>query len=394
MLANIQSVTNKLKPRLIEIYRHLHAHPELSGKEYETGAYIAGVLNSFGIAFREQVGNTGLVSEVAGKGIDNRVLAIRVDMDALPIQEETELSFSSKHEGVMHACGHDLHTTVGLGTAIVLSEIQEHLPGKVRFIFQPAEEIVLGATWMLSDRVLNQTSAIIGIHSYPSIKAGSVGVRYGTLTAASDCFEIEVLGETCDGGEPYNGVDSIWIAAQVVLALQQFINQTYDPLETVVLTIGTINGGNSKNSVAEKAQMKGTVRCLSAEIRESLPQKIDELISNICTMHGAKHNFIYKKGVPPVKNDNGLTSLIETTARSVLGDDRVQILPKPSLGGEDFSFYLDHCPGAMFRLGVRNPANPYYPLHHPKFEIDELAIETAVLTLSYLAFNFWGSKLL
>ncbi len=202
MLTRIKELTEKLAPRLIEIRRHIHAHPELSGEEYQTAAYVAGVLSSCGIRVRESVGKTGVIGDLQGNSQKERILAIRTDMDALPIQERTNLEFASRQPGVMHACGHDVHTTLGLGTAMVLSQLGEPLPGNMRFLFQPAEEIAQGATWMVQDGAVDDVEAIFGVHVFPSIPARSIGIRYGALTAAADDLEIYIQGESGHGPVP------------------------------------------------------------------------------------------------------------------------------------------------------------------------------------------------
>jgi amidohydrolase len=223
----------KLAPRLLEIRRHIHSHPELSGQEYQTAAYVAGVLSSSGLHVQEGIGKTGVIAELTSTGEDPRILAIRTDMDALPIQERTSLDFASKETGIMHACGHDVHTTVGLGTAMVLSRLSELLPGKVRFLFQPAEEIAQGAAWMVKDGAMEDVSAILGVHVFPSIPGGCIGLRYGALTAAADDLEITIIGESGHGARPHEAVDAIWIASQVITTLQQSISRTQNPLRPV-----------------------------------------------------------------------------------------------------------------------------------------------------------------
>ena len=208
MLAKIKDLAENLAPRLIEIRRHLHAHPELSGKEYQTSAYVAGVLSSCGLHVTESIGKTGVIGELSGNNTDDRTLAIRTDMDALPIQEITKLEFASRNTGVMHACGHDVHTTLGLGTAMVLSQLPEALPGNMRFLFQPAEEIAQGAKWMVNDGAMSGVEAIFGVHVFPSIPARTVGIRYGALTAAADDLEIIIQGESGHGARPHQAVRS------------------------------------------------------------------------------------------------------------------------------------------------------------------------------------------
>ncbi len=389
MLAQIRALVQKINPSLIEIRRHLHSYPELSAQEYQTATYIAGILSANGLEVRQGVGKTGVVAELSGEGIDRRILAIRTDMDALPIQEQTDLPYTSRYSQVMHACGHDVHSTIGLGTAIVLAQLSEKLPGKIRFLFQPAEEIIQGALWMIQDKVLEQVTAIIGLHVYPSILAGSIGIRYGALTAASDGIDIKIIGKTGDAGSRHESVDAVFVAAQIVLGIQQTIPQMYNPLKPVVVTIGKIIGGKGANLIADQVTLSGTVRSLYPETRAMLPKQLEQLIRQICQIYGAEYEFDYQWGVPSVQNNHELTRLIETSAREALGEDQVQIIPDPSLGGEDFSHYLDYSPGTMFRLGVGDRDRPNYPLHHPKFTVNEECIAAGVITLAYAAYQFW-----
>ena len=390
MLNRIKELTTSISPRLVEIRRHIHTHPELSGEEYQTAAFIAGVLSANGLHVEECIGKTGVIGELKGTQPSDRILAIRTDMDALPIQERTNLDYASRISGVMHACGHDIHTTVGLGTAMVLSQITPDLGGKVRFLFQPAEEIAQGATWMVKDGVMNDVAAILGLHVFPSIPAGSVGIRYGALTAAADSLEITIIGESGHGARPYEAIDAIWIAAQVITSLQQAISRTQNPLRPVVLSIGQINGGRAPNVIADKVQLLGTVRSLHPETRDKLPAWIENIVANVCNSYNAKYQVNYHQGVPSVQNDNALTQLLQSSAEEAWTNDCVQILPEPSLGAEDFSVYLEHAPGSMFRLGVGYEDRIInHPLHHPQFEVDESAIITGVVTLAYAAYKYW-----
>lgn len=390
MLTLIKDLATKLAPRLIEIRRHIHAHPELSGEEYQTAAFVAGVLSSSGIRVQEAVGKTGVVGEVQGAGTDERLLAIRTDMDALPIQERTALEYASHKAGIMHACGHDVHTTVGLGTAMILAQLADELPGSVRFLFQPAEETAQGADWMVQDGAMKKVTAIFGVHVFPSIPAGSVGVRYGALTAAADDLEIMIMGESGHGARPHEAIDAIWIASQVITTLQQAISRTQNPLRPVVLTIGQINGGRAPNVIADQVKLLGTVRSLHPETRVDLPNWISKIVSHVCHCYGARCEVKYQRGVPGVQNDSGLSQLLQMAAEEAWGSDRVQVLTEPSLGSEDFSLYLEQTPGAMFRLGVGYKDRAInYPLHHPQFEVDETAIITGVVTLAYGAYKYW-----
>lgn len=391
MLSRIKDLAEKLAPRLIEIRRHLHSHPELSGQEQQTAAYVAGVLSSCGIVVQEAIGKTGVIGELVG-GTDDRLVAIRTDMDALPITERTCLEFASRKPGIMHACGHDVHTTVGLGTAMVLSQLGEMLPGNTRFLFQPAEEIAQGANWMVQDGAMNDVSAIFSLHVFPSIPGGSLGIRYGALTAAADDLEIFIMGESGHGARPHEAVDAIWIASQVITTLQQAISRTQNPLRPIVLTIGQISGGRAPNVIADQVRLAGTVRSLHPETHADLPQWVEKIVANVCNMYGARYEINYRRGVPSVQNDLALTQLLEESAKEAWGSDRVQILPEPSMGAEDFSIYLQHTPGTMFRLGVGFPDKPNYPLHHPQFEVNESAIVTGVVTLAYSIYQYWQKR--
>lgn len=389
MLSRIKDIAANLAPRLIEIRRHLHSHPELSGQEYQTAAYVAGVLSSCGIHVQELVGKTGVVGELAGSNADQRLLAIRTDMDALPMQERTGLEFASHQPGMMHACGHDVHTAIGLGTAMILSQLAEPLPGKIRFLFQPAEETAQGASWMIQDGVMTDVDAIFGVHVFPTIPGGCVGIRYGALTAAADDLEIVVFGESGHGARPHEAIDAIWIAAQIITMLQQAISRTQNPLRPVVLSIGQIQGGRAPNVIADQVRLLGTVRSLHPETSAMLPTWIENIVATVCQTYGARYEMNYRRGVPSVQNDPALTQIVEAAAEEAWGNDRVQILLEPSLGAEDFSLYLDHAPGTMFRLGVGFPDQTNYPLHHPQFHVNENCIVTGVVTMAYAAYKYW-----
>jgi amidohydrolase len=390
MLSKIKDIAETLAPRLTEIRRHIHAHPELSGQEYQTAAYVAGVLSSCGLQVQETIGKTGVMGDLVGKTPSQNVLAIRTDMDALPIQERTNLDFASRKPGIMHACGHDVHTTVGLGTAMVLSQLNEAIQGTTRFIFQPAEEIAQGAAWMVQDGVMRDVNAIFGVHVFPSIVARNIGIRYGCLTAAADDLEIYIYGESGHGARPHEAIDAIWIASQVVTTLQQAISRTQNPLRPIVLTIGQINGGRASNVIADRVWLSGTVRSLHPETHANLPEWIEGIVANICQAYGATYEVKYSRGVPAVINDSYLTQILEEAGREAWGNDRIEILNEPSLGSEDFSVYLQHAAGSMFRLGVGYSDQYNFPLHHPEFKVNEAAIVTGVVTLAYATYKYWN----
>ncbi|MEM9163071.1 MAG: M20 family metallopeptidase [Cyanobacteria bacterium P01_F01_bin.4] len=389
MLSKIQAIAEKIAPRLIEIRRHIHAHPELSGQEYQTAAYAAGVVSSCGFQVQEMVGKTGVVADLAGSGVTDKILAIRTDMDALPIAEKAGVPFASKNIGMMHACGHYVHTTVGLGTAMILAELGISFPGTTRFLFQPAEETAQGAKWMIEDGVMANVEAILGVHVFPTIAAGKVGLRQGALTAAADDLEIFIHGESGHGARPHEAIDAIWIACQVLTTLQQSISRTLNPLHPVVLTIGQISGGRAPNVIADKVRLTGTVRSLHPDVHQQIPDWLDTIVAGVCQSYGARYEINYQRRVSSVMNDPILTHLVADCAREAIGEEHIEWIPEPSLGAEDFALYTDKVPGTMFRLGVGFADKPNYPLHNPQFEVDERAILTGVVTMAYSAVQFW-----
>jgi len=370
-------------PELILLRRHLHRHPELSGHEQQTAALVAGVLRGWGWQVREGVGRTGVVAELGPLGAP--LVALRADMDALPIEERTGLAYASSQQGLMHACGHDIHSAVGLGVACLLASISDRLTARVRLLFQPAEETAQGAAWMLADGAMEGVQAIFGVHVFPSLAVGSIGVRSGSLTAAAGELEVEVLGEGGHGARPHQSTDAIWIAARVVSGLQEAISRRLDPLHPVVVSFGRIEGGNAYNVIADHVRLLGTVRCLDLAVHAQLPGWIEDTVQALCRGHGGEARVHYRCIAPPVHNDSELTELVADVAVEALGRSRVQWLEQPSLGAEDFAQLLKGTPGTMFRLGVAGPQG-CTPLHSNTFAPDEGCVEVGVkvLTLSLL----------
>ena len=314
-------------------------------------------------------------------------------MDALPIVEKNDLPFISQSPGIMHACGHDAHTTVGLGTAMVLAELihtTEHtFPSTTRFLFQPAEETAQGAKWMIADGVMKDVASILSVHVFPSIPSGVIGLRRGALTAAADDLEITIHGESGHGARPHQAVDAVWIAAQVITQLQQSISRTINPLHPAVITIGQISGGRAPNVIADQVKLTGTVRSLHADTHALLPGWIEKIATEICHLNGATCTVKYTRGCNSVRNNLDLTNLVASCAAEALGGDRIQWIPDASMGAEDFANYTDLVPGTMFRLGVGFTDKTNHPLHHSQFEIDEDALLAGVITMAYTAYRYW-----
>ncbi len=370
-------------PELIQLRRHIHRHPELSGHEQQTAALVAGELRRWGWEVREGVGRTGVVAELGPLGAP--LVALRADMDALPIEERTQLAYASSRQGLMHACGHDIHTTVGLGVARLLASVADRLTARVRLLFQPAEETAEGAAWMRADGAMDGVQALFGVHVFPSLAVGTVGVRSGSLTAAAGELEVEVLGEGGHGARPHQSTDAIWIAARVVSGLQEAISRRLDPLHPVVVSFGLIEGGKAFNVIADHVRLLGTVRCLDLEVHAQLPGWIEDTVHALCRGHGGEARVHYRCISPPVHNDPELTQLVADAAVALLGRSRVQWLEQPSLGAEDFAELLANTRGTMFRLGVAGPAG-CSPLHSNSFDPDEGCLEVGikVLVLSLL----------
>ena len=374
----IEFLSKEMLPELILLRRHLHAHPELSGQEYQTAAFVAGELRKSGWEVKEAVGKTGVVAEMGNK--NGPVIGLRVDMDALPIEERTGLDYSSSIQGLMHACGHDLHTCIGLGVAKVLAN-SKFTTSRIRIIFQPAEEIAQGANWMRAEKVLEGVQALFGVHVYPDLAVGKIGIRSGTFTAAAAELEIDILGKGGHGARPHEGTDSIWIAAKVISGLQEAISRRLDALKPVVISFGKISGGNAFNVIAERVKILGTVRCLDSQLYEKLPQWIEKIVKNIASNYGAKANINFKSIAPPVYNDPELTNLLSDCAKNFMDKEDIVFLENPSLGAEDFAFFLQDVPGTMFRLGVAGEQG-CAPLHSGYFSLDERSLELGIKILS------------
>ena len=373
MLKKIDSFTEEL----INIRRHIHAHPELSGLENQTAILISGYLKNIGWRVRECVGRTGVVADFGPK--DKGFIGLRVDMDALPICEDTNLSFSSKVDGVMHACGHDLHTCIGLGVAKIIKDLK--LKFGTRIIFQPAEEIASGARWMIDDGATDGLIQVLGVHVFPELFVGTIGIKEGSLTAAAGELSVEIIGKSGHGARPHEGVDAIWVASKVISGIQELITRKLDPLDPFVITFGKINGGNAYNVIADEVNLVGTVRCTNIKLFKCIDSWLKENISSIASSFGAEAKIKFREITPPVNNNSELNRVLRESAVKILGQENVIELQKPSLGAEDFAEFLNEVPGAMFRLGVSRE-NVCAPLHSSKFDPDERAIAVGIKVIT------------
>ncbi|TDX48897.1 M20 metallopeptidase family protein [Orenia marismortui] len=382
----------KIKEEIIKIRRLIHANPELGFEEWQTSKLVSAYLNSLGLEVQEGIAKTGVVGFLEGNN-RNKVLAIRADMDALPIQEQNKFEYKSKNKGKMHACGHDAHTAMVLGVAKLLSKFKAELEGSVKFIFQPNEEqskIPGGADTMIEEGVLEnpRVEAILGIHVNPQIEVGSVGIKEGSIMAATDKFKIIVKGEGGHGAAPHETIDAIIIAADIVQNLQAIVSRRISPVEPVVLTIGKVCGGESYNVIADEIQIEGTVRTVNPEIREQIPMLMEQTIDGVTDIFGGDYRFDYQFGHSVLNNNRELTNLVTEVSKIIIGEEKSIILKNPLMAGEDFASYTKEVPGFFLHLGVKNSERKIYPWHHSKFNLDEeaLPIGTAILAQSAIEY--------
>lgn len=365
-----------LASQLIEVRRNLHRQPELAYEEFRTTEKLREWLTIAQIHILDLPLETGLIAEI-GQG-NGPIVAIRCDIDALPIEEQTELAFASEIPGKMHACGHDFHTAVILGAAMLLKEHESELPGKVRVLFQPAEETGHGAESVLASGGLEAVAAIFGLHNSPDLPTGAFGTRTGALTAGVDRFEITVKGVGAHAATPEKGVDTIVTAAQMITMLQTIVSRQNNTLEPVVLSVTQIHGGFTWNVLPERVELEGTVRTYNEEIRRRIPSQMTRIIEGIAAGAGAEAQLHWYPGPPATVNHGEWADF----AKAVALDAGYNVHELPlQMGGEDFSFYLQQIPGAFVNIGT----GPAYPLHHPRFDVDETAILPAAKYFASLA---------
>ena len=392
-IVDFQALARNIEADVIEWRRHLHRNPELSGQEYDTAGFVAGILEKTGVGDVRRVGDTGVTGLIRGRG-PGRTIALRADMDALPGDERTGLPFSSERPGAAHMCGHDVHTAILLGVAKVLHDARDGFDGAVRLVFQPAEERLGGAESMIAGGVLEnpKADAIAALHVWPHLPAGTVGIRDGALTAAADSVTVEFEGKQGHAAHPHQCVDPIVTAGQFLANVQAVVAREIAPLDAAVLTFGKIAGGHAGNIIPEKVVIEGTIRTLSPETRDTMAAAVERFAKSTADGMRAGVSVTVRRGVPPLIPDSRLVALFAESARDLLGADRVAVLPTPSMGGEDFAFYLEHVPGVFFRLGVQRPGAPFYPLHSPEFNPDESAFATGVAAMSRFAADFLAQR--
>lgn len=387
MKQTVEEMVEQLFPVMVERRRYLHQHPELSFHEVDTPQFIAERLTELGIEVRTGVGGRGVVGTIRG-GKPGKTVALRADFDALPIQDEKTVDYRSTVPGVMHACGHDGHTATLLAVAEILVRQKDELAGNVVLIHQHAEEVVPGgARDMVADGCLDGVDVIFGTHLWSTTKLGTIGYRIGPVMAAADKFELTLFGRGGHGAKPHETIDAVVLGATVVKELQSIVSRRLDPLQQAVLTIGTLHAGNTFNVIADSAELTGTIRTFDPEIAEQIVHEMERTIKGVCDAAGATYSFTYERGYPAVVNHPEETNLLRTVASDIMGADRVFEID-PTMGGEDFAYYLQQVPGTFFFTGAGDET--FYPHHHPKFDFEEQAMQHAArilieVTLRYLS---------
>jgi amidohydrolase len=382
----IKDLARKYSDEFIEVRQHLHAHPELSYQEKETSRFVRSKLDAYGIAY-EVKADTGILGIIKGKNADSRVIALRADMDALPIQEENDVAYSSQNKGVMHACGHDVHTTILLGAAKILNELKENWEGTVKLIFQPGEERNPGgASYMIRDGVLEnpRPEGIIGLHVHPGLDFGKLSFRKGRVMASADEIYITIRSKGGHAAAPHLTADTVLIASHLVVSLQQIVSRNNNPVSPSVLSICSIQGGHTTNVIPSEVKLMGTFRAMDETWRKKAHELIRKQAVGLVESMGAEIDLHIDVGYPTVDNDPAFTGAAWKLADDFMGKENV-LETEMRMGAEDFGYYTQVIPGCFFRLGVRNEEKGIiHNVHTPKFNIDERAIETGMGVMAWL----------
>lgn len=382
----IKDLAHQYAAEFISVRQHLHAHPELSYQEFETSKYVQEKLRSFGIPF-ELKATTGVLGIIKGTNPDSRVIALRADMDALPITEENEVAYKSRNPGVMHACGHDVHTTILLGAAKILAELKDEWEGTIKLLFQPGEERNPGgASFMIKEGVLEnpRPQGIYGLHVHPGLALGKLSFRKGRVMASADELYLTIKGKGGHAAAPHLTVDTILVASQLIVGLQQIISRNNNPLSPSVLSICSIQGGHTTNVIPSEVKLMGTFRAMDEEWRTKAHELIRKQVAGIAEATGAEIELHIDIGYPTVDNDPELTGKGWQLAEAYMGKEHVEET-EIRMGAEDFGFYTQVIPGCFYRLGVRNEAKGIiHNVHTPRFDIDENAIETGMGMMAWL----------
>lgn len=378
---DIKKRIDEIFPELVEIRRDFHRHPEISEKEYRTQEKICEYLETWEIEHIKGVAQTGVIAIIRGKK-EGKTIGARADIDALPILESNDLPFKSVNEGVMHACGHDIHTTIHLGVAKIFKEIEEELEGNVKIFFQPAEETIGGADRMIQEGYLKNPDVdyILALHVTPHLDVGEIELKYGKSNAATNEFYINIQGKSGHAAYPDTAIDSIVVAGYIITALQTLVSRNISPVNSVVLTLGQINGGVKNNIIPGEVTMSGTFRTLDPETREFTKNRIKEIVESTARAHGAIGTVEIKDGYPALINDDKIVKILEEIGEATLGRKSIRYKEFPRMGADDFAFFLEKVQGAYYYLGSGNKEKGWVaPIHNESFIVDEGVIKIGVL---------------
>ncbi len=395
MKEKIKSLAKKYHKEIVGVRRHLHANPELSFEEFETSKYICNFLDKNNIPYIGGYVKTGVVAHIKGRNPDSKVIALRADMDALPIQETNDVSYKSKNEGVMHACGHDVHTSSVLGVAKILNDLKDEFEGTIKIVFQPGEELLPGgASLMLKENALKKPDAelIIGQHVYPQLPSGKVGFRKGMYMASADELYVTVKGQGGHAALPHQGVDPILIASHIVVALQSIVSRHNNPTTPCVLSFGRIEGLGVTNIIPDEVKLEGTFRTFNEEWRAEAKVKMKKMAEGIAYAMGGSCDFIVDDGYPFLVNDEEVTDVCWNAANEYLGEENVEALDL-RMTSEDFAYYTQVMPSCFYRLGITKPVEGKEEgLHTSTFDVDEACLETSIGLMAWLAINTLEKK--
>lgn len=382
-----------VEAKIIKLRRKIHQNPELSFAETETSALAAAEMTKLGFEVKENIFGTGVTATFRNSSDpEAKTLLIRADMDALPVTEKNDLTFKSEKKGIMHACGHDGHTAILIGTAILLKDLAQEFDGNLKFVFQPGEETSGGAAGMIKEGILKEpkVDAALGLHLWGSTPAGIVEYKEGPLMAATDRFELKIIGSGGHAARPQNTIDPIPIGAEIVSALQTIVSRRIDPLDSAVISVCNFEAGTTHNIIPDQAVLKATVRSLTNDVREKLAAKIEKTIKNICDIYGADYELNYTFGYPAVINDPALTQILAQAAAKVLTDSRVRPRDKAEMGGEDFSYFGKEIPSVFYFLGIA-PADQIINHHQSDFKFDDSVLKDGVAVMVQTALDFFAS---
>mgnify|MGYP006278123411 CR=1 FL=1 len=381
---------NKIEDDIIKLRHRLHQNPELGYEEYDTSKLVTKTLKSLNLVVDNNIYTTGVSALLKGQNNEQTIL-LRADMDALAIQEKTDLPYASKKDGVMHACGHDVHTAIVLGAAVVLKELEAELKGNVKFVFQPAEEQEGGALGMIENGVLEKpkVDAALGLHVWGSAQKGTIEIKYGSMMASPDRFLIKIKGEGGHAANPHQCKDPIVIATEVVQKFQNIISRKLEPTEPAVLSVCHIEGGNTHNVIPDEVLIEGTVRTLTEKTRHFIPEVMEKILANTTNTYEADYELDYEYSFPPLINNKEMTDLVSKSADKIMGEKNVIKIEKPNMGGEDFAYFAQEVPSSYFYLGIAPSKDEVIKHHNSYFKVDDEVIADGIAVLVRSVFDYF-----